>query len=44
MTEYEKKQSGEIYDARDAELRTMQNNAKDLMKEYNNLSAADTEG
>lgn len=44
MTEYEKKQSGEIYDARDIELRTMQNTAKDLMKEYNNLSAADIEG
>lgn len=44
VTEYEKKQSGEIYDARDAELRMMQNTAKDLMKEYNNLSAADTEG
>lgn len=43
MTEYEKKQSGEAYDARDPELRAQQNRAKDLMREYNNISAADND-
>lgn len=43
MTEYEKKQSGEAYDARDPELRAQQNHAKDLMREYNNISAADND-
>ncbi len=44
MTEFEKKQSGRIYDARDMELRKQQNNAKDLMRQYNSLPAGDTEG
>ena len=43
MTEYEKKQNGEIYDARDPELRAQQNRAKDLMREYNAIPAADNE-
>ena len=43
LTEYEKKQNGEIYDARDPELRAQQNRAKDLMREYNNISAADND-
>ena len=43
MTELEKKQSGEIYDARDRELRVLQNKAKDLMKEYNALPAGNAE-
>ncbi len=37
MTEFEKKQSGKIYDARDSELRKQQNRAKNLMRQYNNL-------
>lgn len=43
LTEYEKKQNGEIYDARDSELRAQQNRAKDLMREYNIISAADND-
>lgn len=43
MSEFEKKQSGQIYDARDAELRKQQNHAKDLMRQYNSLPAGDTE-
>lgn len=43
MTEYEKKQNGEIYDARDPELKALQNRAKDLMREYNGISAADND-
>ena len=39
-----KKQSGQIYDARDAELREQQNHAKDLMRQYNSLPAGDTKG
>lgn len=42
LTELEKKQSGEIYDARDLKLRELQNRAKDLMREYNNIPAGDT--
>lgn len=44
MTEFEKKQSGRTYDARDIELRKQQNHAKDLMRQYNSLPAGDTEG
>ncbi len=33
MTEFEQKQSGRIYDARDMELRKQQNHAKDLMRQ-----------
>ena len=40
MTEFEKKQSGKIYDARDSELRSLQYRAKDLMREYNRIPAA----
>lgn len=43
MTEFEKKQSGEIYDARDPELRKQQNHAKNLMRQYNNLPAENTD-
>lgn len=43
MTEAEKKQCGEIYDARDPELRTQQGRAKDLMRDYNSLPAGDLE-
>lgn len=43
MTELEKKQNGEIYDARDRKLRELQNKAKDLMREYNSLPAGDIE-
>lgn len=43
MTELEKKQSGQIYDARDPELRKQQNWAKNLMRTYNNLPAEDIE-
>ena len=43
MTELEKKQSGQIYDARDPELRKQQNRAKNLMRTYNNLPAEDIE-
>ena len=43
MTEFEKKQSGRIYDARDPELRKQQNHAKNLMRIYNNLPAEDIE-
>lgn len=44
MTELEKKQSGEIYDARDPELRKQYNRAKNLVKEYNTLNSEDSEG
>lgn len=44
MTEFEKKQSGRIYDARDMELRKQQNHAKDLMRQYNSLPAGNIEG
>lgn len=43
MTELEKKQNGEIYDARDRKLRELQNKAKDLMREYNSLPVGDIE-
>ena len=43
MTELEKKQSGQIYDARDPELRKQQNRAKNLMRTYHNLPAEDIE-
>lgn len=43
LTELEKKQSGEIYDSRDPELRVLQNRAKNLMREYNNIPAGDTD-
>lgn len=43
MTELEKKQSGQIYDARNPELRKQQNRAKDLMRTYNSLPAEDAE-
>ena len=39
MTEFEKKQSGQIYDARDPQLRKQQNRAKNLMRKYNDLPA-----
>lgn len=39
MTEKEKMLSGEFYDTRDLELRTLSNNAKDLMRIYNSLPA-----
>lgn len=41
MTEFEKKQNGEFYDARNPELRKQQNRAKDLMRRYNSLPAGD---
>lgn len=34
MTELEKKQSGQIYDARNPELRKQQDHAKDLQMEH----------
>ena len=43
MTELEKKQSGETYDARDPELRKQQNYAKNLMRQYNSIPAENTE-
>ncbi len=43
MTELEKKQSGQVYDARDPELRAQQSRAKDLMRQYNALPAGDTD-
>lgn len=43
MMELEKKQCGEIYDARDPELRELQSRAKDLMRTYNSLPAGDVE-
>ena len=43
MTELEKKQSGQIYDARDPELRSQQNRAKNLMRVYNSLPAENLE-
>lgn len=39
MTEKEKMLCGEFYDTRDSKLRTLSNNAKDLMRIYNNLPA-----
>lgn len=39
MTEFEKKQSRKIYDARDTELHPLQYRAKGLMKEYNCIPA-----
>ena len=39
MMEKEKMLSGEFYDTRDSELRTLSNDAKDLMKIYNSLPA-----
>lgn len=44
MTELEKKQSGEIYDARDPELRKQYHRAKNLVREYNTLASEDSEG
>ncbi len=44
MTEFEKKQTGQVYDARNPELRRQQNRAKDLMRAYNSLPAGDVEG
>ncbi|MBT9779652.1 sugar O-acetyltransferase [Clostridium sp. MCC353] len=44
MTELEKKQSGEIYDARDPELRRQYHRAKNLAREYNMLLSEDAEG
>lgn len=43
MTEFEKKQNGQIYDARDPELRKQQNRAKNLMQIYNSLPPENTE-
>lgn len=43
MTEFEKKQSGQFYDARDTELRNQQNKAKNLMRKYNSLPPDDME-
>lgn len=43
MTESEKKQSGEFYDTRDAQIRIAHNRAKELMKRYNDIPASDTE-
>ena len=42
MSEYEKKQSGEIYDARDPELRKLQSHSKNLIELYNNIPEDDT--
>lgn len=44
LTELEKKQSGQIYDARDPELRKQYNRAKNLAREYNILASEDAEG
>lgn len=41
MTEFEKKQSGQIYDTRDPDLRKQQSRAKNLMRIYNSLPAED---
>ena len=41
MTEFEKKQNGQIYDARDPELRKQQSRAKNLAITYNSLPAED---
>lgn len=43
MTEKEKMLCGEFYDTRDPELRRLSNNAKDLMRVYNNLPAGNME-
>ena len=43
MTEREKMLCGEFYDTRDTELRTLSNNAKDLMRVYNSLPAENTD-
>lgn len=42
MTEFKKKQNGEIYDARNLELRSQQNRAKNLARKFNDLPAEDT--
>lgn len=39
MTALEKKQSGEIYDVRDPELRKQYHRAKNLVREYNTLAS-----
>ena len=44
MTEFKKKQNGEIYDARNLELRSQQNRAKNLARKFNDLPAEDMEG
>lgn len=41
MTEFEKKQNGQTYDARDPELRKQQSRAKNLAITYNSLPAED---
>lgn len=43
MDELEKKQNGEIYDARDPKLRNLQNKAKNMMRRYNAVPAEDTQ-
>ena len=43
MTELEKKQSGEFYDTRDAQICTAHNRAKELIQRYNGIPASDTE-
>ena len=43
MTEVEKKQNGEIYDARDPEIRSQYNRGKDWAKTYNSLPATDAQ-
>lgn len=44
MAEFKKKQNGEIYDARNLELRSQQNRAKNLARKFNDLPAEDMEG
>ena len=43
MMELEKKQSGEFYDTRDAQIRAAHDRAKELMKRYNDVPASDAE-
>lgn len=43
MTEKEKMLSGEFYDTRDSELRSLSSNGKDIMRIYNNLPAENTD-
>lgn len=43
MTEVEKKQIGEIYDARDLEIRRQYNQGKEWAKTYNSLPAAEAD-
>lgn len=43
MTEAEKKQCGEFYDARNPKLRAQQSRAKDLMRNCNQIPAGDLE-